>query len=433
MAQYTVSQLSAIFKTALEEPIKDAVLGEQLVLQNIIKKDIIKNRRYNWAQNKYEIPVEIGYSPNAGGRAELSNVPPVGAGERIKLYGRLKKLINRTAITYELKLMQEVGQPAIQDVIEAVRNDLERGLRDRLNMMLIGHPSSLIEDATYGDLEVVAVCDGVGEEGDTITLRYHKGETVYSKHPGGKWLRPGMTVRIGTAAQITGGTADVCTIVSVSEDYTQCTVTPAITWEDGDLICPASDSEGYSNAVIYGLNYHLGNSGMYEGADRDTYPQIRANVKDNGGTLRALDEPGWDRAISAPREYGSGGKIDAIFCNMAMVRKWKAVIAEGSSRIYNPGEPWRGGDLAVRMSALTPIDDPMMLPGTFFMIDTSKFEFVYAELFKFEEIGGSIFIPAGTLWDQDAYEIRLRFVGNLIGKNPRANVQFCDLKEDDQT
>lgn len=424
MANFTLTDISAIAKETITPSVKKIWLSEQPWLDKVIKTDAMKSKRFNAAENKYIIPAEIAYPTNMSGRKEGSTLPGFEKGTRVRMTASLKKMVNRTAVSWEAKSLQGASEAATEDILSVIKSDILRGARDRVNIHLIGNPDSLHGDATYDDLENVATIQGAGSGPGPITCKYHEGTTPVSGYPGSKWLRVGMSVRIGTAAEILAGTADNEVIATVSDDNKTFTVVGTLTWADGDLVCQG-DSDGYGDRVLTGLFHHTDSANkLYQGLDRTTYSQIKGNVKSTG-TIHAVTEAEWDKAYDAPFDYGAGSNINMIVSNAAMRRAWVNVIK--ATRQFRPGDAVSGGGTKTTLSDIQPTEDPQMLPGMFFILDTKQFEWLTWAEFEFEDSqGGSIFF---NLTSTDLYEVRNRLYANLVCRNSRAQVRYMDLTQ----
>jgi len=425
---YTQSSLTALFKEAIQPVVKKNVIAEQPFWSRIQNSSIFKNKNFSTAENKYIIPSEIAYHANAAGRAEGSHIPVSHSGTRVRMSAYLKKVIAITDATYEVKVLQDAGGASVEDVSTSIKNDLTRGFKDSMNIAMIGHPSSYHGDSTYSDMGVRAVVSGSGSGTGGVTLEYHKGSTVVSGAMGNHWLRAGLRLRVGTAAEILAGSAhDNVIVSSVSSDKNSFVPTATFTWADGDL-CVPGDSDAYEDNLITGLCKHVDNdTGTYQGLSRSTYPQLQGNVAHNSGTCRAMSEAIWDQAFDLPFEYGAGSNINFVLCNTGMRRAWKNLFT--SLMQYDPTKRIVGGSQKIAISDIIPVEDPYMQYGCMYALDTSQFEFVHGDLFAFEDLAGNIFRMVGTYGDTDKYEVRCRVFGNLICKTPRANVKIEDITE----
>ena len=420
---------AVLAKLFIQEATKDAVYSGMEWLKQITEKNVLKSKKWAFATKQYIMPVEIAYNAAVGGRQENSYVPPAGYGTDVAMYGRLKKWIGTSNITYELETLQGAGSPWSEDIIKKVESDLRHGFKWRMNTAMIGHKDTIYDDDDLSDeLDVVAVCDGASSGSEaTITLEYHDGSTAHSGAVGNKYLMEGMPCYVGTAAQCRAKTADLVTIVSKSDDGRTCVVTPAIAWADGDLISPAADANGYSDCAVWGLNRHIrAVEEVYQGLNRGTYPQIKANIFGNSGTKRALTEDMWDIAQAAPREYGNGGKVKLVLTTPAMCRRWKALFRTYTK--LNISEPIAAGKVDVELGGFTPTEEPLMTPGCIFGIDPDSFTMIYAEMFKIMPgANGSIFREVYPGSARDGKEVRMHWFGNLVCDNPRANFGITDL------
>jgi len=429
MATIVSSDNSVLARTFIQESIKDSVYSGMEWIKQIMEKNVLKSKKWSWAENKFHMPIETAYNAAVGGRKEGSYVPPGGAGTVIAMKGRLKKWVGISNISWELETLQGAGDPWTENIIEKVESDLRHGFKWRMNCAMIGHKDTVYDDTDLSaELDVVAACDGASSGAETtITLEYHDGATAHSGATGNMYLMAGMPCYIGTASEIRAKTADLVTIVSKSDDKKTCVVTPATTWADGDLISPAADANGYSDAAIWGLERHINNAEVeYQELSRATYPQIKSNIYANSGTKRKLTEDMWDVAQAGPREYGNGGKVKLVLTSPAMCRVWKNLF-----RTYTKldiTEPIAAGKVDVQLGGFTPTEEPMMKPGWIFGIDPTRFLHIYAELFKIVPgPNGSIFREVYPGSATDGKEVRMHYFGNLVCPDPRAHFGIGDL------
>lgn len=433
MGTAVTTDFSATAKLFVEPVVKKACYAASAYLKRLEKKDVFQSKRWNHYDNYYRIPTRVTIHANARGAAENSHVSNPDTGSRVQMSAKLKKITADSQLTYEIKKLSRLGGETraamAEDILEGMKSDMTDGMKNAFVKSMIGHPDSYHADSTYGDMGVRAVCDGASS-GTTVTLEYHKGSTIHSQRLGSRWLMPGMKCRVGTAAEILAGTADNVTVSSVADDHKTCVVSSSFTWADGDLWV-VGDSDGYENALVTGLFKHLNNdSGTYQGLSRSTYPAIKGNVSEHAtpGTLRAMSETIYDRAAALPLEYGAESKVNLIMCVPAMGRVWKNLFT--SLRQYDPTKPIIGGGVDIKIDSFVPVEDYLMLNGTFFGIDTTQMQLIYADEFMFEESNGSIFFG---LDDNDTQRVRMRWLGNQICVNPRGTWQIRDLKEDDQS
>ena len=432
MAAIASTDNSALAKLFIQKSTKNAVYSGMEWMKQITEKNVLKSKRFAFANHQYVMPIETAYVPSVGGRKEGSYVPPAGAGTVVAMFGQLKKYVGISNISYELETLQGAGDPWSEDIISKVESDLRHGFKWRLNTAFIGHPDSVLDQTgtTLTEVDVVAVIDGTSSgTGTTLTLKYHDGTTPYSGEIGNAWLMEGMPCYIGTQAEIIAKTADLVTIVSKSADYKTCVVTPSITYAAGDLISPAADANGYSDAVIAGLSRHINDNAVtYQGLARASYPQICGNMFGNSGTKRSLTEDMWDIAQAAPRQYGNGGKVKLVLTSPAMCRRWKSLF-----RTYTKldiTEPIAAGVVDVRLGGFTPTEEPLMLPGTIYGIDPDSFTHIYVEMFKIMPgADGSIFREVYPGSATDGKEVRMHYFGNLVCENPRSNFGIYDLTD----
>ena len=140
---------------------------------------------------------------------------------------------------------------------------------------------------------VLALVNGA-VAGTTITLQQRecdpsagfKTKAYMETYAGARYMRPGMQLAIGTAAQLQNNTADTCTVTSVDQAAQTITVTPAVNVADNDFVVEGDANGNEWGNCITGLADAINNTGIYHGIDRATASPWQSFIIDNNNALR---------------------------------------------------------------------------------------------------------------------------------------------------
>jgi hypothetical protein len=140
---------------------------------------------------------------------------------------------------------------------------------------------------------VLALINGAVAANTTLTLKQRECDANLSSpkaymdaYAGARFMRPGMQLAIGTAAQLANGTADTCTVQSVNQGLQQIVVAPAVTVADNDFIVEGDANGNEWGNCITGLADAINDVGTYHGIDRAAAAPWQSFIIDNGNVLR---------------------------------------------------------------------------------------------------------------------------------------------------
>mgnify|MGYP003635060749 CR=1 FL=1 len=111
-------------------------------------------------------------------------------------------------------------------------------------------------------------------------------KTYMTAYAGARFLRVGMQVAIGTAAQLAGNTADTAVITAVNQANQTFQLDTAVTLAVDDIIVEGDVNGNEFGNVITGLHDAINDTGTYHGINRATSPVWNSFVVRNGNALR---------------------------------------------------------------------------------------------------------------------------------------------------
>jgi len=197
------------------------------------------------------------------------------------------------------KLIRAHEKPGMyRQIMDELVSDAKNSHRNRIGPKYWGGTAggavgSTVAGTSNANSGVLALVNGA-VAGTTITLQQRecdpaaafKTKAYMSTYAGARYMRPGMQLAIGTAAQLEANTADTCTVTSVDQAAQTITVSPAVNVADNDFVVEGDANGNEWGNCITGLADAINNTGVYHGIDRSTASPWQSFIIDNNNNLR---------------------------------------------------------------------------------------------------------------------------------------------------
>lgn len=407
MAQQTFSGFDPVLKTVFEGKLREIINRRCWALAVLGKSP----RSYEGRQVTY--PVNLRRNPAVGARADGGT-----------LMGRGSQTYDDTAITVKyMYLRGGLTGPTIR-AVKSQKGGFASALAAEFNLA--------IKDFRK-ELNFLAWGDGTGTRCTIDATASSATQTAASAGQatpdvgaaGTRYLREGMAVLIGTAAEIAAGTAETATIDSIT-DHDTFVLTASKSLVSADLVVEGDASGNSYNNVPMGL---LGiiddDTGTFQSISRSTYGNWRGTVLANAGTLRAFSDELLQRAFDYVSRR-TGSTIDTLVMDPSIRRMVLDQIIPDrryADRKFDKGWSYLSydaGDGEVRIYADT--DCPF---NRIFGIDSSTIQVYEQTPIHFADDDGHIL---RVVSNTDAWEYLLRADMNWGSDNPAANFVIEDVE-----
>lgn len=245
------------------------------------------------------------------------------------------------------------------------------------------------------------------------------------------FLAPWMKLLIGTKAEIEGWTADEVTIADVLSD-TEFTTTTSFTSVTGDLIVKKQVFDSWSstyNEMNWFRNLIDNASSPYSSTfqwvNRATNNWVNANVYKNWWTHVEF-------TIELLRQYvlkaSKWGNPNLIMMNYLLYDKYISLL-EGNKRFVDVKTAsgsfqgvafaWQNWDIPIVLSYDVPLDEIYIVDNSTFTIgEMAPLGFLDRDWQVLRNVGGTT----------NQFTAIMKYYGNLINLNPRANARLTDMK-----
>ena len=196
------------------------------------------------------------------------------------------------------KLMRAHDKPGMyRQIMTELVQDVKNSHKNRVGPKYWGGTAGGAVGSTAAGASVnsgvLALINGNVTANTTLTLKQRECDANLSSpkaymdaYAGARFMRPGMQLAIGTAAQLADGTADTCTVQSVNQGTQQIVVAPAVTVLDEDFIVEGDANGNEWGNCITGLADAINDVGTYHGIDRSLAAPWQSFIIDNGNVLR---------------------------------------------------------------------------------------------------------------------------------------------------
>lgn len=406
MANQTVSGFDAVMKIVYEGKLREILNRKSWVLSVLNRSP----RQYEGKQVTY--PINLRRNPAFGARADGGTLPSRGS-----------QTYDDTAITVKyLYLRGGLTGPTIR-AVKSQKGGFASALAAELNLAIKDFRKEL-NFIGWGDGTGTRCLADESVTSATLTVKSAGQSTPDVGAPGTRYLREGMTVLVGTAAEISAGTAEAMTVSSIT-DHDTVVFTASGTFVTGDIIVEGDASgNSYSNVPMGMLGIIDDDTGTFQGISRTTYGIWKGTVLGNSSTLRDFSDELLQRAFDYVSRR-TGAQTDILVMDPSVRRMVIDQIIPDrryTNRQYDKGWgylSYDAGDGEVRIYADT--DCPF---HRIFGIDSSTIQtYVQADIHFADDDNHLLRNVANT----DAWEYLLRADLNFGSDNPAANFVIEDV------
>lgn len=392
----TIAQISALLEKLILPMIKD-----QLFNKTVLLKYFKKNNDWVTFNNDkiYITALTSGHSGIAFTWSQWAITVGKSTDQQMVVWA---KYWYGSHIIWDSAIQIAKGKPgAIVSLVKKLGNDLETEFKKSLNRQL------------FGNWEwVLTLINGAG-----VATATH---TVDST----RFIRVGQTLLIGTKAEIEAGTADE-KIVSTINSATSVTFTTTLTSADNDRIVTKWVWDGSAYQELDWLTNLVSNNtessgSSFQGIVRSTNDWTNSYVD---ATSAVLTESHLIDLVSNIAEFGSP---DLLMTTVTLRNKYQSLLA-GQRRFMNSMDlqGWfKWLEVSVGEQPIPLVADYDCPAWTMFALDTSVWSL--AELNPLEYLADGSWAIMTNVYDTNgnripAFQTTMKFYGNLVCTNPRAN------------
>lgn len=307
-------------------------------------------------------------------------------------------------IIYDSAIQAAKGKPgAIKSIVAQLGEELEMEFKKSLNRQLFGNGEG-----------VLTLINGAASSTATHTV------------DSTRYLRVGQVLQVGTKTEIEAGTADEVTVSTINSS-TSVTFTTSITTADNDRIVikgayNTTDSQyeeldGLSNLVS---NETESPGSSFQGIPRATNAWTNSYVDSSSAVLT---EAQITDLVSSISEFGTP---NLIITTVELRNKYASLLAS-QKRFMNTVDlkgGFKGLEVNVGEQPIPMVPDFDCPAGTLFALDTSTFSLAELNPLQYLNDGGGGIMT--NVYDSNgnripAYQVTMKFYGNLVCTKPRAN------------
>ena len=350
----------------------------------------------------------------------FSNIVQAAAGSQLEGGKATNVQINVAAKRlYADVTVDEFTVEAMKNVPDGALIDFTKGYVGRMELGIGRELNRTFHAVTAG---LVARANGSSDSGTEITVQSLDADT--SDIPGTMYIEVGDYLKVGTAAvkQVTAIAGNVITLSG------------AIAWADEDGIVKATKDLAVTDEMQSLPNLIVA-TGTVQGVDVANYPNLQAYVDVAGHDISATGEEWMNLAYLKTVAHKVSQELVG-YCNLTVFNAWAAILT-ALKKTANTAERIRGGiNLQGDIREMPFLDffngkvylDIDCYTGYWYNTDPASM--------TIGDLGGGVkfsVAPDGKqVWTRKTgytpeYEATLRFYGNLIMKNPRANAKVTGL------
>ena len=414
----TTSGFDAVLKDFYEGTVRTHLNQKTTLLKHIEKS------QRSWSGRQVLFPVNLRRSSGVGARAESGTLPVADRQRYADCKIGAKFLYGRIEITGPVIEASRGDKGAFASALRSEIDGMRRDLRDDVNRQLYGNNTG---DSASGILAKNNFAAGTGADpafdGGTGLTTF----TVDS--PGSRYIKPGMTVAIGTAAELTGTGAPIVMTVATVPSRTTFTVSgdqTALLDADNDLVVRGDASDTSFNKELAGLSDIVANNTDLQTITIAAFPEWKANVLENtpAGTNRALSLELMQLAVDTTDEVG-GSEPDLIIGHHSVRREYVNLLNPDVR--YSP-ESLTGGFRTLTYTGGTePITiefDKHASYNQLYFLNSSDLRWYVQKDWGWANRDGSVM---NRKQNQDAWEAFMCFYGNLGAERRNTQTVLKDV------
>lgn len=394
--------------TTADAILKDFYSGpmESIINQSHPLYDATAKGTESYLGRQVKFPVQLRRPMNVGSRS--SYVPEANATTVEDASVSAKKHYARIQLSGEV-IAAATGNNtgAFLSAVEMETKANAEALADDLNRQCYGFVNSV-----NNNTGVLTQVNGTVGAATTVTCDSNR------------YLYPGTRIWIGTAAEITGGTADKVTVLTQSTNGTDITIA-STTVADNDLIVRGDSLESAYTAEIAGLNFAISTADdNFQGIDTGDYPEWKGIVNSNSGVARNLDLRLMNLVIDDL--YDSSGKRPDFLIMHSSIRREYVDLLTPDVR-YQPQKLEGGYETLTFASNGTPMkvhDDKHATYGNIYFLNMSTIKRYELQPFKWQDRTGAIWRPVA---DKDDWEAIYLGYNNLGYRQRNALAVLKDI------
>lgn len=272
MAVTTRSAVDAILKNDYAPKLGDQLTSECLALKKFQKRKLpTQGRKMVW-------PARVRRGDGAMFIREDKALPSAGVQAYAEANLDQAILTSRAQISASTLASAKSDKGAFLSGVDAAGKYVKDDFAHALGTATFGYGGSGLKAAvaalTGTETGIYGTVNGAVAAATTVTVDNSDGQ------PGTSLLREGMSLAIGTAAQLAAGTADAATVDSITSE-TVFEVSASGTFADDDLIARGVAASNSYTADMNGLSHIVGNIGDLHGVSLSSYPEWKSTVDTN--------------------------------------------------------------------------------------------------------------------------------------------------------
>ncbi|MDI6788771.1 MAG: phage major capsid protein, partial [Planctomycetota bacterium] len=270
----------------------------------------------SWTGNKVIEPINIGRNVGVGSRADGGTLPAAGNTTWLEHQILCKNAYGRIKVTGPVIRASANNAGAFIKAVTSEIKDTYQAIVEQLDRQLTGNGTGTL-----------ALVESNVTNATTVEVDYAGASSnAVSGEPGTRFIKPGMVLNIGTAAEHVAGTTVNATVASVTDRDTFVT-SANVTLVAGDIITLATSAavvaDSYNNE-IEGIDAAAITTGTYQNINVGTYSDWQMYVSSASGVNRTVTQPQMQDCIDRAEE--KGGEIDLIVAQISMRQSYLDMV-----------------------------------------------------------------------------------------------------------
>ena len=402
------SAYDTVLKDFYEGPIREHINNNTKIL-----KQVEKSKR-KWSGRQVLFPVHLRRNTGVGARGESGALPKAGRQTYVDSKIKAKYMYGRITLTGAVIAASRGDKGAFASALRTEVDGMRSDLRDDMNRQCFGNNVK----ATLGGDDLTGISGILG------TMSAVAGTDITVTNTGTRFLKQGMTVRVGTHDELLANTpVDTLTVDSVTS--TSVFVKSGGTAAVNDIITRGDASDQSFGSEITGIDVIVDNSGTLQEIDSSANTEWKSSVLENTAGNRPLSLELMQLAVDSCDEVG-GTEPNYIIGHHSMRREYINLLT--SDVRYAPEQLKGGFQKLTYAGGSTPITiefDKHAPYNKLFFIRSSDIKLYVQQDWKWADRDGSTF---SRLANQDAWEAFMLWYGNLGCERRNSHVVITDLQ-----
>lgn len=377
--------------------------------------EMIEKDPTEWSGRRVVIALDIGRNPTARSFGENTSMPESDTTDGVDAYITASKIGGRFEITEDQIQASKNNRGAFVSVLEHQLKSLRETCRNTQHRQLFGNKISISGAYPTG---IITQVNGGTSSATTAVL-----DDV-------RFIQKRKKYHIGTASEITGGTADIVKVTAINTSTKTVTFSAAVTLADNDIV--AEGDNGATSAYGYGremngLAFAVSDSDdNFQGVDTDPAafgPEWSSYVA-GSGTLRNLSLELMNTVYDNVSD-NSGSEPDLLCMHSSMLRQYELLLTPFTRFEAQKLEGGRKVITYANGAKVTPIEvDRYCTLGTIYFLNTQDFKMYERKPWGLLERSGSMLRQVA---DKENWEVALTWAGNLGLKKRVSQGRLDDL------